>query len=170
MSVDGALDKKERASLLNPLVFPSTDEAAKRGMSLTLIRPIKSQFRYRRKPSEIIEAERKAYRQALRQISMLDKELDAIEPVPYAFAFQYEDAAGKHLMQCGDWETSAAFWRLSKSHGEQAALDHLVKTFNDEYPSKGMVFAMGTIKKRPQQWMLLGVIRLDEANQASFSF
>ncbi len=33
MEVDGALDKKERVSLLNPLILPSTDEAAARGMS-----------------------------------------------------------------------------------------------------------------------------------------
>jgi hypothetical protein len=170
MEVDGALDKKERVSLLNPLILPSTDEAAARGMSLTLIRPIKSEFRYRRKPPEVIAAEREGYRLASRQMSLLDKELEAFEPVPYAFAFTYEDAAGKHMMRCGDWETSATFWRLSKSYSEPAALDHLSRTFNDEYPSKGIVFAMGTIKKRPKQWMLLGVIRLDEMRQASFMF
>ena len=81
-----------------------------------------------------------------------------------------QDAAGKHLMQCGDWETSATFWRLSKSYGEQATLDHLSKTFNEEYPSKGMAFAMGTMKNLPKQWMLLGVIRLDEMRQESFTF
>ncbi len=101
---------------------------------------------------------------------MLDDELAALEPVPYAFEFNYEDGAGKHKMQCGDWETSAAFWRLSKGYDEQVALDHLSKVYNEEYPSKGMVFAMGTIKKRPKQWTLLGVIRLDELRQASFTF
>ena len=68
-------------------------------------------------------------------------------------------------MQCSDWETSAAFWRLSKTYGEQGALDHLSRTFNDEYPRKGMAFAMGTVKARPKQWLLLGVIRLDELRQ-----
>jgi hypothetical protein len=139
-------------------------------MSLTLIRPIKSKFNYRPKRPEIIAAEREAYRQAARQMSILDKELEAFEPIPYAFAFAYEDAAGKHLMQCGDWETSATFWRMSRMNGEQAALDYLSKAFNEEYPRKGMVFAMGTMKKRPKQWMLLGVIRLDETRQTSFSF
>jgi hypothetical protein len=73
-------------------------------------------------------------------------------------------------MQCADWETSAAFWNISKGYGEQGALDHLSKTYNEGYPSKGMVFALGTLKKRPKQWILLGVIRLDEAQQASFAF
>ncbi len=74
------------------------------------------------------------------------------------------------MMQCGDWETSAAYWRLSKGYGEQDALDHLSKTYNEAYPRKGVVFALGTMKKRPKQWMLLGVIRLDEMRQATFMF
>jgi hypothetical protein len=74
-------------------------------------------------------------------------------------------AAGRHVNQCGDWETSAAFWKLTRSHGEAAALKHLAGTYNDLYPSKGMVFAMGTVKARPRQWLLLGVIRLNELNE-----
>jgi hypothetical protein len=57
-----------------------------------------------------------------------------------------------------------------KIYGDQGALDHLSKTFNEEYPRKGMVFAMGTVNARPKQWLLLGVIRLDETLQKSFVF
>jgi hypothetical protein len=170
MEVDGTLDKKERISLLNPLILPSTDEAAALGRSLTLIRPINPKFKYRRKASELVAVEREGYRATLRQSSLLDEDLEPIEPVPYAFAFSYEDAAGKHTMQCGDWETSATFWKLSKSYSEQAALDHLTKAFNEEYPRKGVAFAMGTVKARPKQWLLLGVIRLDEMLQGTFTF
>lgn len=42
-------------------------------------------------------------------------------------------------------------------------------TFNDVYPRKGMVFAIGNQAKRPQTWQLLGVIRLDEAKQGEFA-
>jgi hypothetical protein len=170
LTVDGVLPKKERASLLNSLISPSTNEAAARGMSLTLVRPASSQFRYHQKSAVDIHDERQGYRFAAQQISMLDKDLEALEPVPYDFEFLYEDAAGKHRMQCGDWETSAAYWNISRSQGERAALDHLSKTYNEEYPRKGVVFAMGTLKKRPGQWILLGVIRLDETQQESFDF
>jgi hypothetical protein len=170
LEVEHPLDKKERASLLNPLVTPSTKEAAASGMSLTLVRPINPKFKFRRKPPGLIAAEREGYRATLRQTSLLDNELEPIEPVPYAFAFSYEDAAGKHTMQCSDWETSAAFWKLRKTYGEQGALVHLSKTYNEEYPRKGVVFAMGTVKARPKQWLLLGVIRLDEMRQASLAF
>lgn len=165
--VDGSLKPSERVSLLNPLILPSTAEAAARNMSLALIRPVNPRFKFRRKPPAIVDAERSAYHYAARQLSLLDKEQEAFEPVPYAFAFTYEDATAKHTMQCGDWETSATFWKMKRDYGEQQALDHLMKMFNEEYPRKGMAFAMGTLKKRPSQWMLLGVLRLDEPKQGS---
>jgi hypothetical protein len=170
LTVDGTLPKRERASLLNPLILRSTDEAAARGMSLALIRPINPEFRHREKSAKDIDSEREGYGIAARQLSMLDKDLEALEPTAYDFEFVYEDAAGKHKMQCGDWETTAAYWNISRSHSEREALDHLSKTYNEEYPGKGMVFALGTLKKRPKQWILLGVIRLDETQQASFNF
>jgi hypothetical protein len=55
------------------------------------------------------------------------------------------------------------FWRLS--YGEKSALERMAGVFNDEYPKKGMVFALGNQAKRPQTWQLLGVIRLDELVQ-----
>jgi hypothetical protein len=41
----------------------------------------------------------------------------------------------------------------------------MAKTFNEEYPAKGMAFALGNMAKRPQTWHLLGVLRLDEQRQ-----
>jgi hypothetical protein len=166
---------EEKAKFLNPLVSHSTGEAAMRGQSLTLIRPSKARFHYRKKPTELIESEREGYRQTARQASLLDDDISAIEPTPYAFGFSFEDAAGRHSHRCGDWETNAAFWKIRKSKGEPAALAHLLETYNEIYPSRGMVFAMGTVKARPKQWLLLGVIRLNELtesqkSQTSFGF
>jgi hypothetical protein len=167
-------DYDERALLLNPLISPSTADAAARGLSLTLLRPSGAHFFFRKKRKKI-EAERQGYKRAARQTSLLDEELDALEPTPYTFAFSFEDAAGKHVNRCSDWETSATFWKWKKSQGEAAALKHLSEVYNEKYPSKGMVFAMGTIKARPKQWLLLGIIRLNELTecqkrQPSFAF
>ena len=84
-----------------------------------------------------------------------------IEPVPFEFTFTWTDANGSHTMRCGDWETTAWFWRRRQSTGEVKALEEMYGQYNDAYPKKGVVFALGTLKKRPQQWTLLGVIRLD---------
>jgi hypothetical protein len=55
----------ERALLLNPLISPSTVDAAARRLSLTLVRPSQSRFYFRKKPTEIIEAEREGYKRAV---------------------------------------------------------------------------------------------------------
>jgi hypothetical protein len=153
LKVDGRLKAmEERARLLVPLISKSTVDAAARGLSLTLIRPLNPRFRFRPKRKDQIEAERDGYKRAARQGSFLDDELDTLEP-------------GRHVSSCGDWETSATFRNFTRSKGEKAALDYLTSTFTEEYPSKGMVFAMGTVKARPRQWLLLGVIRLDELTE-----
>jgi len=167
IEVSGVMPKKERATFLSGLVLKSTDEAAARGWSLTLVRPIKSEFRCRRKSVTEIDEERGEYDRAARQMSVLDAAQKPLEPVPFDFLFHFEDAAGTHKMLCGDWETSAAYWKLSKDYGEQGALDHLTKSYNKDYPNKGMVFALGTVKARPSQWILLGAIRLDEEKQGN---
>lgn len=156
----------ERAALLNPIILPSTAEAAARGQSLALIRPQAPRFRARRKPWAIVEAEREAYKKAAQQKSFLDEELAAIEPVPFEFTFTWSDADGRHTMRCGDWETTAWFWRRRHDIGEGKALEEMYGRYNEEYPKKGVVFALGTMKKRPKQWTLLGVIRLDSLTEA----
>jgi hypothetical protein len=104
LKVDGKLkDEDERALLLNPLITPSTADAEARGLSLTLVRPTRARFFYRKKPKEVIEAEREGYKRAARQKSFLDHDLDALEPTAYAFAFSFEDATGRHINHCGDW-------------------------------------------------------------------
>lgn len=174
--VDGKLTNKiERARLLNPLVSLSTDDAALHGLSLTLVRPSQARFHYKKKSHAVIDAERAGYERVLKQTSFLDEALVALEPSPYAFAFSFQDAAGKHDYRCGDWETSATFWKWKRSRGEEAALRDLSETYNENYPSKGMVFAMGTVKARPKQWLLLGIIRLNELTdlqrqQTAFEF
>lgn len=165
ISVDGTLKKEERARLLEPMVLGSTPEASALGNSLTLIRPRNTKFVCRRKPAAVIEAERDGYRRVGRQSSFLDKDVEAIEPSPMAFSFTFDDEAGKHNFRCGDWETHTTFWKWSRVYGEAEATKRLSETYNDRYPAQGMVFALGTVKARPKQWILLGVIRLDETDQ-----
>ncbi len=95
---------------------------------------------------------------------MFDKDL-ALDPSTYEFGFTFEDGSGKHDYLCGDWETHAMFWRWKKANGETEALKLMAGTFNDEYPQKGIVFAIGNQAKRPHIWQLLGVIRLGESDQ-----
>jgi hypothetical protein len=110
---------------------------------------------------------RSAYREASRQQGFLDKELAEFKPTTYRFAFSFRDGDGKHTWQCGDWGTQATFSKWRGLYGEGKTLRKLSDLYNDEYPKRGFLFAIGNMAKRPQTWQLLGVIRLDSTGQLS---
>ncbi len=169
----GKIPPKERARFLAPRFRLSTDDAYAKGESLTLIRPTETRFTWEEKTSNELESERRAYANAARQSSFFDedKELRALEPCPYKFFFSYQTADQKlHKNFCHDWETSAAFHKLSKRYGGDQALRHLNEMYNDHYPKAGVAFAMGTHSQRPEQWLLIGVLRLDEEKQTNLGF
>lgn len=165
IAVEQPLPIKERSRLLTPLITASALEAAERGRSLTLIRPKNTKFIAKRKSSTELAEEREAYKIAAQQTSIFDRELAELEPSPFDFRFQFEDASGRHDYQNGDWETHVMFWRWRDRYGEAGALERMAAVYNEEYPRKGMAFALGNQAKRPQTWQLLGVIRLDELAQ-----
>lgn len=103
---------------------------------------------------------------------MLDLDIEPFEPTPHMLAFSYLDQAGvHHTHQCGDWETHTAFWNWRREYGEARALEFLRAKFEDEYAPKGLAFILGTLAKRPQQWTLLGIVRLDKGEyQTGFAF
>jgi hypothetical protein len=166
IAIDGKpLTEKERVRLLTPMIVASSDAATARGDSLAIIRPKNTRFHYKPKKQTQIQKERDAYKRAASQTSMFDKDLAELDPSTYEFRFTFEDRSGKHDYQCGDWETHAMFWRWKRHKGETEALELMAGTFNDEYPQKGIVFAIGNQAKRPHIWQLLGVIRLGESDQ-----
>ena len=157
---------KERATFLRPIVRNSVEEAAQLGQTLALIQPKSAEFTWKKKPQSQIDAEASAYAEAANQLSFFSEEKQPLDPCPYEFRFKYRTSDGKpHRNICGDWETSAAFFKHNRAYGEDAAINHLANVYNNEYPKRGMVFAMGTHSRHPNTWLLVGVIRLDETNQ-----
>src|SRR5690606_14661897 len=73
----------------------------------------------------------------------------------------------RHEYTNGDWEAHAMFYNeRQRGRSEQEVLDWMDYRFNEEYPAKGMLFAVGNQMKRPHVWQLLGVLRVDETRQA----
>ena len=110
----GRCPPKERAKLLNPLILPSVSDAALRGQSLALIRTKRYAILLVRPKSaaDIIE-KKEAYAKGCGQGSLLDKELESLEPTPYEFKFRFHDADGEHTytngrlgkpMRCTTWD------------------------------------------------------------------
>lgn len=163
--IDGQLPEPERSPLLSPIITGSAEDAAEKRRSLTLIRPRNTRFIAKRKSTSALDQEREAYKSAARQTSIFDDDLAVLEPSPYDFRFKFEDNTGTHEYKSGDWETHAMFWRWKNIHGEAEALRRMGIVYNEEYPAKGMAFALGNMFKRPKTWQLLGVIRLAELDQ-----
>lgn len=147
------------------MILSSASAATANGASLALIRPNNTRFKWKKKPESVIESEIQAYRDASRQHGFLDKELAEFRPSPYQFAFSFEDGDGPHTWRCGDWETHATFLKWRRQYGYTETLRKLGGLYNDEYPRRGIVFAIGNVAKRPQTWQLLGVVRLDGVGQ-----
>ena len=165
ISVDGTLSRGERGRLINPMILGSAADAQALGHSLAFIRPRNTKFFYKRKSASEIQTEREAFRAAASQTAMFDKELAEVEPSPFRFRFKFDDEAGQHNFENGDWEAHAMFWRERNRTSEEAALKWMDAKFNEEYPARGMVFAIGNLAKRPHTWQLLGVVRVDEIDQ-----
>ena len=166
INVDGVMPTKDRSAFLNPLVSDSVADAAAAGKSLTLIRPKNTRFYYKPKAESEIDAERRTYEQAASQGSFFDKQLAALEPDPYEFRFKFEDGTGPHDYANGDWEAHAMFFNGRRRKGsDQATLDWMSTTFNEQYAERGMLFCVGNMAKRPQTWQLLGVLRVDGTTQ-----
>ncbi len=162
----GRMKKAERAGFLSPLIVGSTDAAKLKNQTLALIRPINPKFSWKKKSPDIISREADAYKRAADQLSFFSESQEALVPTPYEFRYDYETPDGrKRTSTCGDWEVSATFFKWKKKYGEDKALEFMAKTYGDDYPKRGVVFAMGTHSRYPDTWLLVGVIRLDEAKQ-----
>ena len=143
--------------LVEAAIVPSEKFAAKMGASLALIRPQNARLTWKARTTSEIEVARSAFELQARQASMFDKKLDTLEPCPFKFTMHYEDDDGPHKKTCADWETSAAFFNLSKLYSESHVLDHLQTEYCEKYVKTGLVFALGNIAARPQTWQLLGI-------------
>lgn len=166
IEIVGQMPRTVRSRLLDPLILPSVAEASRRGKSLALIRPRHTRFVYKPKTITALAEERESYARAARQGSLLDKELEALEPTPYEFRFRFRDDEAEHTYTNGDWEAHAMFYRERKRRKPDAEiLERMDHVFNVQYPEKGIAFAVGNQAKRPHVWQLLGVLRLDELSE-----
>ncbi len=108
---------------------------------------------------------RASTREAARQQSLLDRDVSDFQPCPYAVAMAFTDQDGtRHAPQCGDWETTATFFNMRRRGADDAAIiAHLRAEFTEQRHGRRIFLAMGTVAKRPRQWLLLGVLRVQDA-------
>lgn len=169
IKLSGRLKRNERAGLLDPIVRDSFEEANSLGESLTLIRPAEIDFHWAKKSIMELDSERVKHRELADQLSFFDKTAEPLEPCPYQFKLKWKAASGKtHKHESDDWESAAAFKKFQRLYGEEKALVALKEIYEDQYMKAGLALAFSTHKLRnvthntANQWLLVGLIRLDE--------
>lgn len=168
IEIVGELKQKERLNFLQNLEVSSLNKIKAEGKSLALLRPRELKFSVEKKSAKDLEEERAKFKSIASQADLFHTvQIIPYEPCPYLFKYNYVTDDGERTGTCQDWETDATFFNWSRHYGEQKALENMQRVFGEEYPSKGMVFAIGTHSLYPDTWLINGIIRLDEIRQMS---
>ena len=171
IQVASTMPVSERAKLLNPLIRGSSRDAQARGESLALVRPKEIELTWREKSATEIADEARKHAELVSQASMFQQQAKPLTPCPYEFRLRWIDRDGmQHRNVCDDWETSAAWFNRRKELTSDGALNFLKEKYEGLYMERGMVLAIGTHSRRDQQWLLVGLIRLDESLQRDLLF
>jgi hypothetical protein len=169
IKIIGTLRPKGRQQFLERAIIDSPAAAYKGGRSLALVRPSNPLFKFRRRTPKEVEKVLKGYEEINASPSLFGTtSIVPREPAPFEFSYEYEDGDGPHNQRCHDWEIDQTYLKWSSLYGERKALSEMIRVFGDEYPKKGMLLAMGTHGQRNWQWMIIGVLRMDEIVQPSF--
>jgi hypothetical protein len=133
---------------------------------LALIRPEILGFWHEQKSTADIEEQERVQTQLRNQLDMFaPKDVIPQRVCPFEFKYRYRDEDGIHVGTCQDWETETTFFRRRSETNEATALQWMQEKFGVEFPAKGMALAMGTHRRWQDQWLINGVIRLDEDKQ-----
>ncbi len=166
IEIVGKLSKHERTVLLSNLEVTGLNAVSAQGKSFALLRPRNPRLIIDRKSPEEFMQEKNEYEWICKQQDMFyQKDLIPLEPCPFQFKYHYQTDDGDREGTCQDWETDATFFKWSKHYGEAEALKNMQRVFGEEYPEKGMMFAMGTHSRYPDRWLINGIIRVDEITQ-----
>ncbi|MDD9910333.1 MAG: hypothetical protein OXR62_11655 [Ahrensia sp.] len=172
LKLAGELRKTERASFLNPLVRETFSDANARGESLTILRPLTLELRWSEKSQSELTSERQKHAELAKQMSFFDSTAKPLEPSPVRFTIRWRDQEGRiGNHHCDDWETSSAYLRFLRKYGSKRAMEILREKYEDQYFRSGLVLAFSTHSRRNvtygtnNQWLLVGLIRLDQDAQ-----
>lgn len=166
IEIIGRLPQSERNPLIHRTAVTGLKKEFEAGRSLALLKMEFIEFRIEKRTSDEIAREL-ANRQAIREQGDMFQSSKNVsdEASPFLFKYTYRDDDGIHTGTCQDWETEATFLRRRSEFGsEKQALDWMQQKFGVDLPASGIVLAMGTHKRRLNQWLINGVVQvgLDE--------
>ena len=168
LEIVGKLAQKERGNFLDKFIVTSLKKEREQKRSLALLKAKIIDFKVEKRSKENIQKRQEQFSKSREQQDFFyNKTNKAYTPSPYKFKYNYCAEDGKQEGTCQDWEIEATYYNWANQYGVSGALDKMKKRFGEEYPSKGMVLAMGTHSQYPDTWLINGVVRLDKAYQLS---
>ena len=174
IQAQGQMRPTERANFLAPLVRSSFAEADAKRESLTLIRPRELAISAIPKSDAQLAEEAQKHRLLADQLSFFDSTAEPLKPCRMRFVVNWKDQDSKdHRQECDDWETSAAFNRFERQYGQNRAIEIIKEKYEEIYFHAGLVLGFSTHSRRnvenntSNQWLLVGLIRLDETAQTT---
>ena len=168
LEIVGKLAQKERGNFLDKFIVTSLKKERKQNRSLALLEAEIIDFKVEKRSKEDIQKRQEQFSKSREQQDWLYKKTNkAYTPCPYKFKYNYRTEDGKQEGTCQDWEIDTTYYNWSNKYGESDALDKIKKVFGEDYPSKGMLLAMGTHSQYPDTWLINGIVRLDKVKQPS---
>jgi hypothetical protein len=156
---------EENARVWLPAVSQSIaaleDQQRANGTSLGIVRPEPSSVRFKhqtiaRAPAEDQETTRMVHQQA----SLLEPALKQLPAPEYVFRYEFVCDGKEHEMQLHDWEVQATYHAFKKSYGStDRALAMMTDFYQEKAPARNLHLIMGTMQKRPYQFICIGVLR-----------
>lgn len=174
LKVGGAIKQPERTRIITPKIRASFAEADRLGESLTLLRPSSLEIIARKKSDAEILDEQQKHAALADQMSLFDSTAKPLKTCRMSFKAKWTDSEGKtRNHECDDWETSAAYNKFESMYGEVEALRALKEKYEQQYFTSGLMLGFSTHSRRnvefgtENQWLLVGMIRLDFDNQGA---
>lgn len=159
------LSEQSKVQLWTPFVAESLSalqaENKATGRSLGIIRPDPDSVIFKVKRIEDTDAvDQEVTQQVFQQASLLE---DSLKPMPkpkYSFAYSFTSGGKSHSYQIHDWEVQASFYYYKRRyHNETEALKVLTREFGENIPRRNLHLIMGTMQKRPWQFIIIGLLR-----------
>lgn len=171
------LKASERAHFLGPMVRETFEEANSKRESLTLIRPRSICLDAIEKSERRLAKESERHQALSNQLSFFNETAEPLKLCRMSFIISWTDQKNvQHRHECDDWETSAAFNRFEREYGPRRAVEILKQKYEQQYFDAGLVLSFSTHSRRnieygtANQWLLVGLIRLDDASQGQLAF
>jgi len=162
------LNSENRFRVWRPFIFDNFRGLKARNVdskvSLGIIRPDEGSLEFLYYPESDDSDDDRAISVSLNeQMNLLQPDLEPIARPEWSFKYRFTSGGERSTITIQDWEIQAALHNFRKMYGRQEGFNRLVETYSKVIPEQAPHFIMGTIKRHPHIFTMIGVLRGGEA-------